>query len=233
MAEPGIIQFVPLTRPLVSACEAFNRRLRQAGTALSPFAVAPNRDRDDGPPAPMELERFVGIDRGGDVRCAYALRWQFLWLRGERFLGAAPGYPVSEGVIDRRYAMVGVSVLRDAVRRCEYLYALGSNGRNGNLFRVAQHIGWSIADVPFLFRVINGARFFRRLPQMQGRAERRALATIGSATGLAQVATRLLHAGCALRYHGSSSLRQPSDLTVDRVGTLAEAADEAWPRERS
>jgi hypothetical protein len=230
MAALDTIQFVPLTPPLVGAAEAFNRRLRQAGTGLSVFATTPNRDRGDGPPAPMELERFVGVDSGGEVRGAYSLRWQFLWLRGERFLGAAPGYPVSEGVIDRRYAMVGVSVLRDAVRRCEYLYALGSNGRTGNWFRVAQHTGWSIADVPFLFRVINGARFFRRLPQMQGRVERRALATIGSATGLAQVATRLLHAGCALRNHGSSSLRQPSDVTVDCVRTLAEAADEVWPR---
>jgi hypothetical protein len=164
------------------------------------------------------------------VRGAYALRWQFLWLKGERLLGAATGYPVSEGVIDRRYAMAGVSIVRDAARRCEYLYALGSGGRTGNWFRVAQHFGWSIADVPFLFRVINGARFFRRLPQMQGRIERRALAAIGSATGVAQVAARLLHTGCALRYHGSSSLRPSPDLSVERVATLAEAADEVWPR---
>jgi hypothetical protein len=192
-----------------------------------------NRNRGDSPPGPMEVERYVGVDVAGQVRGAYSLRWQFLWLQGERLLGTHYGYPISEGIVDKQYAMVGVSILRDAVKRCEYLYTLGADGRTGNVFRVAQHAGWAIEDVPFLFRVINGGRFLRRLPQIQRRVERRVLVTIFSATGAAQIASGILHAGSAICNHGSSSLRTSVHVTVEEVATLAAAADEVWSRVRS
>jgi hypothetical protein len=168
----------------------------------------------------MEVERYVGVDVDGQVRGAYSLRWQFLWLQGERLLGAHYGYPISEGIIDKQYAMVGASVLRDAAKRCEYLYSLGAGGRTGNVFRVAQHAGWAIEDVPFLFRVINGGCFLRKLPQMQRALERRVLAAIGGATSLVQMATGMLHGASAIRHRGSSSLRRTLSVTVEEVATL-------------
>jgi hypothetical protein len=230
MAKSRNLQFVPLTQHLVPACGEFNERLRQAGAEVSGFNCSVNGDRGRDPPAPMEVERYVGVDVDGQVRGAYSLRWQFLWLQGERLLGAHYGYPISEGIIDKRYAIVGVLVLRDAVKRCEYLYLLGAGGRTGNVFRVAQHVGFAIEDVPFLFRVINGGGFLRKLPQMQRALERRVLATIGSATGLAQIATGILHGASAIRHRGSSSLRPPLSITVEEVATLAAAADEVWSR---
>lgn len=182
----------------------------------------------------MEVETFVGVDAEGEVRGGYLLRWQFLWLRGERLCGANYGYPISEGIIDRRYGMVGVSILRDVVKRCEYLYLLGGGRRNGNVFfRVAQHVGWEIQDVPFLFRVIRGRHFFRKLPQMQRGPKRRLFATLGSATGLPQVATAFLHAGSAIGHGGSSSLHQSSNVTVEEMSTLSTIADEVWSRVNS
>ncbi len=233
MPKSRIVQFVPLTQHLVQACGEFNERLGLAGAALSGFNCLANRDRGMSPPAPMEVERYVGVDVDRQVRGAYFLRWQFLWLQGERLLGAHYGYPISEGIIDKRYAMVGALLLRDALKRCEYLYLLGAGGRTGNVFRVAQHVGFAIEDVPFLFRVINGGCFLRKLPQMQRGLERRVLAAIGSATGLAQIATGILHGASAIRHRGSSSLRPNSSVTVDEVATLAAAADEVWSRVRS
>jgi hypothetical protein len=233
MPKSRTLQFVPLTQHLVQACSEFNERLGRAGAALSSVTCLVNRDRGMDPPAPMEVERYVGVDVDGQVRGSYSLRWQYLWLRGERLLGAHYGYPISEGVIDKHYAMLGVLVLLDAVKRCEYLYLLGAGGRTGSVFRVAEHVGFAIADVPFLFRVINGGRFLRKLPQMQSGLGRRLLATIGGATGLAQLATGLLHGASAISHRGSSSLRPSSSLTVDEVTTLAAAADEVRSRVHS
>jgi len=224
------LRFVPLTKDVVESCEAFNERLRQEGIVDEYFSCSPNRDRGDVPPAPMESERYVGIDADGQTHGAYILRWQFLWLRGEKFLGACYGHPVSEGIIDKQYAMVGVSVLRDALKRCEYLHMLGASGRNGSVFRVAQHVGWQIEDVPFLFRVIDGRRFLRGIPQMRRGRERRALASIVGATGVAQIATRALHGGAAFWNRGRSSLRLSSNVTLEEVSALAGAADEVWSR---
>jgi hypothetical protein len=77
----------------------------------------------------MEVERYVAIDAGGRVHGAYLLRLQFLWLHGEQLLGAHYGYPISEGVINKQYAMVGGSILLDAVKQCEFLNTLGADGR--------------------------------------------------------------------------------------------------------
>jgi hypothetical protein len=226
------LDFLSLTPNLIQPCSDFNERLRQAGFD-GRFACRANCDREDGPPAPKEEERFVAVDFEGHVRGAYALRWQTLWLRGEELRGASYGYPVSEGIVDKRYTLVGVLVLRDAIKRCEYLYALGAGGRFGNVFRVAQHAGWELEDVPFLFRVLRGGRFLRKLPQMQHGVERRLLATFGDLTGLVEIASGLLHAGTALRHGGNSSLRQPSDVTVEEVKSLADAANEVWVRART
>ncbi len=225
------IRFAPLTQDLLQATDEFNKRLQRAGVASS-FRCFTNRDRDGERPAPMEVERYVAVDADGQVRGGYLLRWQSLWLRSEQLQGAALGLPISEGIIDQRYAMVGVSVLRDAAKRCENLYACGGGGRDGPVFRVVQHAGWQIQDIPFLFRVIKGKNFLLKLPQMQ-RPVRRLAATIGGSTGLSQLATGLLHAGSAVRHSGSSSLRMASDVSVEEVPSLAGAAEEVWSRVKS
>lgn len=226
------IEFAPLTQERVAACEEFNDRLR-AGGFEGKFECCTNRDRGESPPGPKEVDRYVALDADGHVRGAYLLRWQSLWLRGEKIRAASYGCPISEGVIDRQYAMVGVAVLRDAIQRCEYLYLLGGGGKSGSVFRLGQHLGWQLQDVPFLFRVLRGGRLIARLPQTQRRSERRRLAALGEATGLSHLITGLVQAGSAARFGGSLSLRQRKAVTVEEVKALADAADEIWDRVRS
>jgi hypothetical protein len=226
------LRFLPLTQVLVQACEKFNERLRQAGHEGN-FDCSANRDRGENPPAPMEVERYVAVDANGEVRGAYLLRWQYLWLRGEQFLGASGGCPVSEGIIDKHYAMVGVSILRDIVKRCEFIYFLGAGGRNGNIFRVARHAHWKIADVPFFFRIVNGSQFVRKLPQLKSNSGRRLLASVANVSGLAPIATGLIHAAAAVSHFGSTSLRSSAGFTVEEVSSLTGIADEIWPRVNS
>jgi hypothetical protein len=221
------LRFAPLTPDLLQSYKEFNTRLSNP-----PSAAVPNRDRNGDTPAPMEVERYVAVDGGGAVRGAYLLRWQSLWLRGREVQGAALGYPISEGIIDKRYAMVGVSILRDAVKRCKDQYVLGGGGRDGNVFRIARHTGWQIADVPFRFRVLKARNLVRQLPQTQ-HGVRRIVAGVAANTGLAQLGTALLQAGSALRHGGTSSLRQPSNVTVEIVRSLADAAEDIWPRVKS
>ena len=225
MPNARSIQFVPLTQESVPATEEFNKRLQSA--RVPSFRCIANRDRNGEPPEPMEVEGYVAVDADGQVRGGYLLRWQRLWLRGEQLQGAALGLPISEGIVDQRYAMVGLSVLRDATKRCEHLYACGGGGRNAVHFRVLQHVGWQIQDVPFLFRVIKGRNFLRRLPQAQSPA-RRFAGTIAGVTGVSHFATGLLHATSAIRHAGTSSLRPTSDIHVEEVPSLSAAAEEVW-----
>jgi hypothetical protein len=225
----GDLQFVPLNSQLLPACRDFNERLRCAGADRhAVFGCSANAARQDELPAPMQVERYVGVDAGGAVRGAYALRWQYLWSNGKRLLAAHYGFPVSEGIINKRYTMVGAAVLRDAVMRCEYLYTLGADGLRGNVYSVARHAGWAIADIPFLFRVINGGRFVRNLPQVRCRTHRRVIAASAALTGVAQFSIAMAHLASALRNGGTVSLRSTAHVSLDVTRSLCAAADEVW-----
>ena len=230
------LEFLPLTPALLPSCSKFNQRLAGAGF-IGQFSCIANRDQRDhsdpaAPPSPMEIQRFVAVDPAGEVRGGYQLRWQKIWLRGAEFQAAAYGYPVSEGIIDKQYAMLGVAILRDAVKRCEFLYTLGAGGESGNVFRVARHSGWQMRDVPFFFRVIKGGNFVRNLPQLQRKPAGRPLGGLAAAFGLAQLGSAALQAGSAALHSGSLSLRVPRDYKVDEVPSLADAANTVWPRVR-
>jgi hypothetical protein len=231
LQEKTRLEFVPLSQDLVAACHRFNGRLAPANLGGEVTCVPNSPGPQSGTPQPMENQRFVAIDASGEIRGAYQLRWQYFWLDGSQFLGAAYGFPVSEGMIDKRYAMLGVGILRDALKRCECLYTLGAGGADGHVFRVAKHAGWQIHDVPFLFKIIHAARFTRLLPQLHTTAARRALAQFGAATGLAQLAASVLQLGSAARTGRlSSSSRR---VSVERVYDLSAIADEIWLRVRS
>lgn len=224
------MEFLPLTAALLPSCSKFNDRLTAAGFA-GQFDCTANLNNDPAP-APMQLQRFVAVDPAGDVHGAYQLRWQKIWLRGAEFQAAAYGYPVSEGIIDKQYAMLGVAILRDAVKRCEFLYTLGAGGETGNVFRVARHSGWQMRDVPFFFRVVKGGNFVRNLPQIKNKPAAGPFAKAASATGLAQLGAAVLQSGSAAFHSGSLCLRLPRDYRVDEVPSLADAANTVWPRVR-
>src|ERR1700683_1447452 len=231
------LEFLPLTTNLLPSCSRFNQRLSSGGfagqfncTANDPTESTQSTTSQS--PAPMAVHRFVAVDASGETRGAYQLRWQKLWLRGAEFQAASYGYPVSEGIIDKQYAMLGVAILRDAVKRCEFLYTLGSGGANGNVFRVARHSGWQMHDVPFFFRVIKGGHFVRYLPHIQRHSAARPFAKAAAATGLAPFSIALLQGASALARAGSSTLRLFPTFQVDEVPSLAAVAGEIWSRVR-
>ena len=155
----------PYTEEWTPAVRAFNQRLAAGGIAPEfhfPENHVPHWLRE------VESRRiyqryFLATD-GDAVRGGCILKFQDFSLRGEVRPVAFYRLPLSEGIVNKAYAGVGVHLLRHAVKSQPLLFALGMGGFDNPLPRMLQAAGWNLRAVPFYFKVFNAARFLRLRP---------------------------------------------------------------------
>lgn len=218
------LQIVPYEsqhEPLVSA---FNERARtnKAPFGLSKQAVASWLPKGGG--RPVSREFFLALD-GGEVRGGFTLRRQDFWLRGEERPAANYQGPLSEGLWDRRYMMAGVQMLRAALRDQPLLYALGMGGMQQPLPKLLTSAGWSLASVPFFFRVLRPKAFLRNLQPLRRSPIRARLLDTLAVTGLGT-----LGIGAAQWIKSRFNLRK--DCVCEPVTSYGEWADSIWKEAR-
>ena len=114
------LEIVAYTQEAVAAVREFNQRLL-AGGADQQFPETP----DPGWMPGMEL--FLVLE-GSMVRGGYILRRQTFSVAEATWTAAHYRLPLSEGVINRSYAVLGLRMVRDALSREPRLYALGMGG---------------------------------------------------------------------------------------------------------
>ena len=213
---PIVIQ--PYGAEHVEQVREFNRRLRDAGEMEFAFPESPVPEwlpRIDDRRIFQEL--FVAIDEAG-VHGGYIIKSQDFSIRGEC---RAIGYyhlPLSEGIVDKTYGLLGSQLLLDAMRRQPVIYALGMGGFDRPLPRMLQKIGWKLSAVPFYFKVLHPFRFFRNIQPLRATALRRTAADIAAFTGLGQIAIRFMQ----------RDVKPPIDVEI--VPDFAGWADELWAR---
>jgi hypothetical protein len=170
------------------AVRAFNVRLRAADALLFPLpetAPAPNPNM----PAPgIEFRHFVVVDDAGGVRGGYFIRTQPFIARGLVHSVGHYNAPLSEGIVDKRYAAVGAAMLAHALGEQPLLFAMGMGGMLRPLPRMLRAMGWLILETPFFFLVLNGKRFLRNIGPLRGRWERRMAADVLAFSGLGGLA---------------------------------------------
>ena len=118
------IEIRPFTSEHVEAMKAFNRRLAQRGIK-DLFWESPVPEwlpRREG--MPLYNEYFVALE-GDAVRGAYRLKPQPFAVRDEVVMIPAITLPLSEGIIDPRFAVVGIQLIQDAMARHPLLFGLG------------------------------------------------------------------------------------------------------------
>jgi hypothetical protein len=208
-------QFVPEVRK-------FNDRLRSANAF--PF---PASEADPAGPPPLATEcginfhHFLAIDDQGAVRGSYFIRTQPFLIRKQVHTVGHFTAPLSEGIIDKRYAAVGALLISHALKFQPLLFAMGMGGLQNQLPRIVKAMGWVVYEVPFFFRVLNGSRFFRNLGPLHTSPLRSFFANTLSATGIGNVVLQGIH---RLRTHSSPYSR----FETERVGAFESWADEAW-----
>jgi hypothetical protein len=203
------------------AVRAFNARLRAADAllfALPETVPAPNPHTA----APdIEFSHFVVVDDGGEVRGGYFVRTQPFYVRGQiRRVGQFQA-PLSEGVVDKRYAAVGAVMLAHALAEWPLLFAMGMGSRDRPLPRMLRAMGWEILDTPFYFLVLNGKRFLRNIGPLRRQPSRRALADFLAVSGLGGMALQVLQ---SLRARNRFDMRYGRHATQE----FSAWADQIW-----
>ncbi len=220
------MQVEPFTADRVPAVIAFNRRLAEAGAPWrfpeDPVPTwLPRSDRN-----PVFQEYFLLTHRD-QVRGAYVLKHHQAWLHREQVQVGSMYWPLSEGTVNRAYALVGRELVHDALRREPLLYCVGLEGTDTAIARLLRALGWRLAVVPFRFKVLNGTRFLRELRYLRSTPLRRRVLDLAAASGAGWIGARIANRVLTRR----PDRREP--VTVDVVDEFGPWADDLWRACRS
>jgi hypothetical protein len=206
------LQILPYTPDRVPAVREFNQRLRaRAGPAMENFPETP----DPGWMPGMEL--FVAVENNV-VRGGYILRHQSMLVSGEMLSVAHYRLPLSEGVIDRAYAMLGLRMVRDALARQPRLYAMGMGGWTKPLPQMLKRLGWRMCAVPFHFKVVHPYAFLRNIRALRTTALRRLALDAVAFTGMGWLGMKAL---------GIARRRAPCEFET-ALPSFSGWADDIW-----
>jgi hypothetical protein len=187
------IQIKPFTEELIPGVVAFNQRLKTAGIKYQfPEHHEPSwLPRLNGRKIYQEL--FLAVENDRDVRGAFALKHQEFSLNGETVSLGTLLLPLSEGIVNKTYASTGVQILLNAFERKALFYALGIGSHQEPLAVILMKLGWTIATVPFYFRVERPFQFFRKIAHLRSSRLNRALLDLLAWSGAGWVAVTLLN----------------------------------------
>jgi len=217
----------PYSEKHVAAVKSLNVRLAAGGVGkefLLPEAADPY-DPEAAHKQPVYRKHFVAVENGA-VRGGYLIQWQDFWIGGKvRRLGGYQ-FPLSEGIIDKKYTAVGMLILNHAIRANSLLFTVGMGGLDLPLPRMLKAAGWRLGLVPFRFHANHASRFFRQVSALRTTGARRMLMDALAITGIGWAGMRLLE------LRSKRAAKNGGPVHVETVREFAGWADEVWERSR-
>jgi hypothetical protein len=220
------LRVVPYTAEHEEAVQAFNARLAAKNVDTSVYSTVfpvshvpawlpkvPGRD--------LYQEQFVALDDESQVRGGYILKHHTFLVKGTPLRLADYQLPISEGIADRRFIGVALSLYADAMRRQPYLFGLGGGGYHGPIVRFLMAAGWQAVLVPFWFRIVRPNVFLRNIAMLRGTPWRRRVADLLRCSGLGWLGIRTIH-GIIGNY------RHPAGVSYELVDEFSDWVDDVW-----
>lgn len=160
------LEIAPFTKKHVEKVKHFNKRLKESGISYT-FPTNPLPSKlpkiDD---RTLYQEYFLAL-HGNHVRGAYILKTQNFYMKKEIKPVGICLLPISEGIIDKRYAFIGIELIIDTLRKRPFSYALGIGGFNEPIARIYKKLNWKMLRVPFYFKVFNAHHFFKNISYLK------------------------------------------------------------------
>ncbi len=204
-----------------AAVRAFNKRLAAGGSSMQfPLAASPGPGENSRYHR-VDIRNFVVVD-GEDVHGGYILTHHGALIDGECTDIQLIQLPLSEGIVNPRYNVLGFLLVKDAVSKAPMLYGLGMGGLDMPLPKMLRMLGFTLHPLPFWFRVLNGAACLRNLRPLRATPTRRLALDFVARVPLLPRALGLAH---AVKAHRAAPAR---DVSVEVVPRFGPWADELW-----
>lgn len=178
------------------------------------------------PPPAVHLDHYLLLD-GAAVRGGFMLQKQPFWLAGASRPVNNIQMPVTEGLVDRKYAALGMLLVRLALQENPLLFALGMGSREQRFPRLLEAMGWRIRSVPFLFRVHKARRFLQEIEPLRRTPARRVLAQVAAWSGAGAVAIHGMQSRTIFRF------RRGVSVEVEALNAWPEWVDSVWDEAKS
>ena len=216
-------KIVPHGEPHKDLVEGFNATLREAGSPWGFYvdpvpAWIPKRSDDQR----VWREMHLAIENGERCVGAYALKPQAWRIHGEDHMVADWQGPVSLGVINPRYSVLGLRLIRDMLKKQPLLYSWGHGGQDEPIVQLLRNMKWLLHETPFLFRIVKGKNFLLRNGQLRQDPKKAFAQDLLARTGLANLGATALHRALRIKSrkrYGSSAVE---------VGNFGEWANDLW-----
>ncbi len=210
----------------IEAVKRMNARLATAGeTWRFPERTQSNWLPDT--PGNEIVEHYFVAEEGDEVRGGYILKWQPFLIEGRAEMVCTLYLPLSEGIIDQRYKLLGLTLIRDALTRNPLAFCLGMGGAARPLPQTLKMLGWQVHDVPFFFMPLRAGSFLTHLQPLQSSWWKRTAACVAALTG----------AGAAGLAFVKGWRRAPRQVrratTMEEVESFGEWADDSWTEARA
>jgi len=219
------IQIVPHAEDKKDLVEAFNAKLRDAGSAWG-FYVDPKpnwipKTRED---QTVHREFWLAQKDGSEVVGGYALKPQLWLINGEERVVTDWQGPVSLGAIDNKFAALGLRLVRDMLKKQPLLYSWGHGGSDEKIVVMLRKMGWLMHETPFLFRVCQPNNFLRKNAYLREDPKKALAQDVLAFSGLGNIGFKALHAALRMK-----SLKR-FDVTSEVVPDFGGWVDEVWDR---
>ena len=139
-------------------------------------------------------EEYFALSENGTVRGCYIFKHQDFSFHGViRSIGFWH-WPISEGMVNKKYSWVAPRMLGTGLKAQPLLYGLAMTDQ---LTRLLTTLGWSVCRVPFYFKVNCPGRFLREIRVLRKTKAQQLIANIAAKTGIGGLALKILQSARA------------------------------------
>jgi len=163
----------------------FNQRLRANGRKeqMTLRLSLPGEARHRPAGFPVYRRTMIAED-GVEMRAALLLYHNNIFIRGKKLNFCWLDMPISEGIIDRRYSLAIVQLVKAASRYEPFLMSTGAGPEDKDSFRLLTKFHWKHHAVPFFFYPVKVTKVLLGLSYLKKTARRRYGAFLGAYSGL-------------------------------------------------
>lgn len=175
--------------------QRFNERLKAGGSeeqmTLNAGLRGEARYRPDGFPV---YRRMMIASDGEEIRAAVLLFHHNIFISREKRDFCWADMPLCEGIIDNRYSLTIIQLMKKALSYQPFLITTGVGTSDIAAFKFFSKLGWRRSEVPFFFYPVKVNNVLRGMNYLKNHSKLRYGAIVGSYLGAGAGASGLLAA---------------------------------------